>query len=121
MKATELMIGDWVFYNPNVFIEDEYEPTKEWRITQISNGEDINLAVEECYKPIPLTPEILEKNGFRYDNSPFIQGWCGYGLLIYNGRVTVGQNVSMECQYVHQLQHILRLCGLNEVADNFKI
>ena len=23
--------------------------------------------------------------------------------------------------YVHELQHALRLCGLNELADNFKI
>lgn len=23
--------------------------------------------------------------------------------------------------YVHELQHALRLCGLNELADNFKV
>ena len=28
LTEKELMIGDWVMYNPNVFIEDEYESTK---------------------------------------------------------------------------------------------
>ena len=26
-----------------------------------------------------------------------------------------------DCLYVHQLQHALRLCGLTELADNFKL
>lgn len=28
MEARDLMIGDWVLYDPNVFIEDEYECIK---------------------------------------------------------------------------------------------
>ena len=66
MKAEELMIGDWVMYNPNVFNEDEYEPTKECFPTKINNGEDIDLAIEGCYTPIPITHEILERNGFYW-------------------------------------------------------
>lgn len=54
-------------YNPNVFIEDEYEPSKEWFPTRINNGEDIDLAIEGCYMPIPITMQILEKNGFKMD------------------------------------------------------
>ena len=26
-----------------------------------------------------------------------------------------------QCEYVHQYQHLLRLCGLDELADNFKM
>ena len=26
-----------------------------------------------------------------------------------------------KCEYVHQYQHLLRLCGLNELANNFKV
>lgn len=67
IKVEELMIGDWVMYNPNVFNEDEYEPTKECfpiQIKSVKSGDDIDLVIEDCYSPIPLTPEILEKNGF---------------------------------------------------------
>lgn len=122
MKANELMIGDWVY---STFAE---HPCKVEGIEWVESGYAyVNISGVDGYKcieslsPIPLTPEILKKNGFRYDDSPFTQGWCGYGLLIYNGRVTAGQNVSMECQYAHRLQHILRLSGVNELADNFKI
>lgn len=121
MKANELMIGDWVISE----IEEAGRITelgRDW-IVALTYGNNNNAVTDELrhLQPIPLTSEILKKNGFCYDDSPFVQGWCGYGLLIYNGRVTAGQNVSMVCQYVHQLQHILRLCDKNELADNFKI
>ena len=70
LTAQDLQIGDWVMYNPNVFIEDEYVPTQEQYPTQIKNGEDIDLAIEGCYTPIPITPEILENNEFEYQ-----EGW----------------------------------------------
>jgi len=28
---------------------------------------------------------------------------------------------NVRVNYVHQLQHALRLCGLNELANNFKL
>ena len=30
-------------------------------------------------------------------------------------------NISGQIRYVHQLQHALRICELDELADNFKI
>ena len=62
LTEKELMIGDWVMYNPNVFIEDEYEPYQEWYPMKITSGEGIELAIEGCYAPIPLTTDILVKN-----------------------------------------------------------
>lgn len=134
MKANELMIGDWVMYNPNVFIEDEYELTKESYPIQIIRGEDINLAIEGCYQPIPLTLEILEKNGFK----PYIPEYhletvyaCQdvskaiadelYALWPYQDgsfylllRVDGKDMVRMDVHYIHQLQHALRLCGIKK-------
>lgn len=77
-------------------------------------------------EPIPLTPEILEKNGFeqnenvkgyQYPNDYVI--FCLEelsGVSIFNG---VYNDICINC--VHELQHVLRLCGLTELADNFKI
>lgn len=125
MEATELMIGDWVMYNPNVFIEDEYETAKEWFPTQINSGGDIDLAIEGCYTPIPLTHEILEKNGWVYnkeDEKFFPQTWvagglmlqdtddCGYRIVVtsdYDDEDT--NNTPFILLYVHELQHALRL------------
>lgn len=44
-----LMVGDYVYYDGNVFIEDEYEPAVELEIVKILNGDDIDLAYEECF------------------------------------------------------------------------
>ena len=64
MKATELQIGDWVgrVFNDNRIIEDYRQ------VDWIRTGE-IGMRYQKvwsigCIEPIPLTPEILEKNGF---------------------------------------------------------
>ena len=132
IKAEELMIGDWVMYNPNVFNEDEYEPTKECFPTKVNNGEDIDLAIEGCYIPIPLTPEILEKNGFvikkkwaqmgNFGDSPLIMWHFEDEPILrhFKHELEIHQNdtgkvhIHIPCEYVHQLQHALKLCGINK-------
>jgi len=83
LESKDLMIGFWVMYNPNVFIEDEYEPTKECYPIQIKSGDDIDLAIEDCYSPIPLTDEILHKLGFEKQHN------IGYVLDDYNGNIVI--------------------------------
>ena len=117
MKITELMIGDLVYnsyhkMNINWWYSDMVCPNG-----LIVTGRDI--------KPIPLTPEILKKNGFKD-----AEYWCEYKddkviiqcrLPIVRGRINGIVIENLKCEYVHQYQHLLRLCGLNELADNFKI
>ena len=76
-------------------------------------------------QPIPLTPEILEKNGWKDDGL-----WYEYQdgtntiqscLPDMRGIINGIEIKEFQCKYVHQYQHLLRLCGLNELADNFKI
>ena len=128
MKAKDLMVSDWVMYNPNIFIEDEYEPTKECYPIQIKSGDDIDLAIEDCYSPIPLTPEILEKNGFEqygkdaYCFSIHIQmagdGFEQQNITIHRMKVlelrTSTCTLLMPIKFVHQLQHALKLCGIEK-------
>lgn len=65
--------------------------------------------------PIPLTAEILEKNGDIKDicgvrdNGQGKECW----MLIYVPAINL--------YHIHELQHALRLCGLTELADNFQI
>ena len=115
MKAKELMIGDWV-YNPFT--------RKTLRLTF---GRDLDLAEDLCLEPIPLTAEILEKNGFtryreneelwdvgvfRLDLGLFavgIDNGCGTGMCMMPHGI-----MTFYCNYVHELQHALRLCGIEE-------
>lgn len=72
MKAQDLMLGDWVYglypsgerYKVPFRISavDTYPSNRSPRIVTFG-GYGFQ---EESLEPIPITPEILEKNGFRY-------------------------------------------------------
>ena len=114
MKAEELMIGDWM--------QTLQGPRK---VTIIGSEK---IAISHCgfshfipideITPIPLTSEILEKNGFVYSDLPFEQSWQQFGLSLYRGgngyRINCGQNVAMQIDSVHDLQHALKLCGIEK-------
>ena len=143
MKATELMIGDWVgrVFDDKRIIEDYRQ------VDWIRTGE-IGMRYQKvwaigCIEPIPLTSEILEKNGWiqcKYETCKSLYEYKGLHLrhtMIKrsNGRWVANVDGIVEkfpdeythsylrinVFYVHELQHALRLCGLNELADNFKI
>ena len=117
MKTTELQIGDCVAYRGNYV-----------KVTSLYAKNGSNMVgftdIEETWvdgsviEPIPLAPEILEKNRFVYSDLPFIQGWQQFGLTLYRGGkgylINCGENVAMVVNYVHQLQHALRLCGIDK-------
>ncbi len=105
MKAEDLMIGDWV-------VGGSEEPFKIGII-------DPDFLHWNEIQPIPLTPEILEKNGFsenyREEDLSYAQS-CGdvIGIHIYG---TNGLMEEMYFKYVHELQHALRLCGIEKEIE----
>ncbi len=113
MKTTELMIGDKVMLKVLSQIPNTYV-LHTWTANDYSR--DIQV------KPIPLTPEILEKNGWWYDSDDMWQHEeVGFYIEKWNGRFQCYDINDIKLDSVHQLQQTLRLCGLNELADNFKI
>ena len=117
MKANELMIGDWVQgYLPDTF-STIVGVLNAGMVAIRAKGAYIELSIDDI-QPIPLTAEILEKNGWKYNELPFIQGWEQFGLLLYAGgesyRINCGNNVAMKIDSVHELQHALRLCGIDK-------
>jgi len=135
MKATELQIGDWV--------TGKKWKEKPFQITRINDngkfyygvtakGTLVGPFLVEDLETIPLTSEILEKNGFelrdgflfhRIDDKPH-----HYDFKLKNSGVYSSEGYTLECgiylltiSYVHELQHALRLCGLFELADNLKL
>lgn len=132
IHANELMIGDWVC--------TEHDSTPR-QIDWIRTGEVglfWNKVVTPPYLvPIPLTPEILEKNGFemvskRDDNAGTMERYfyprIGYVYRFSNGEWEVdligyGRGFSGAAKYrgvikyVHELQHALRLCGIDKSIE----
>ena len=113
MKTTELMIGDKVMVKVLSQIPNTYV-LHTWTANDYSRDIQVN--------PIPLTPEILEKNGWWYDSDDMWQHEeVGFYIEKWNGRFQCYDINDIKLDSVHQLQQTLRLCGLNELADNFKI
>lgn len=91
------------------------------------------LAYNDLYEydeiePIPLTPEILEKNGFELRDDFFYHmvddNPHHYDFKLKNGNdgyILEYNTYNLIIRYVHRLQRALRLCRLNDLADNFKV
>ena len=141
LSIYDLMIGDIVIAEEYYLDEDTDEEVYNdhpFKIEGVSKSDSIYIDGEECrYEgnwmdgcqcetvgdiyPMPLTKEILEANGIRYQyGSPWWQKAYPYGNTD-KFEVHINEVTTVIVEYVHELQHALRLCGLREMADNFKI
>ena len=128
MEAKELMIGDKVMVKVLAQIPDTYV-LHTWTANDYSR--DIKVM------PIPLTAEILEKDGWErdidkeweYNNSHILPHYCyqwekqNVKIEMYAGLegFTISLIIGRRFYAVHELQHALRLFGLDQLADNFKL
>ena len=155
MKAEELMIGDWVLAegksvqvtNISVLGGDvirvmnpfmSYDIAYASNIIALSNGaKDINKI-----EPIPITEEILKKNGFKNDviaqKAIIAEGASNFSVILVSedNRITLNNideyinsfnkwhvhidtedmrtMCTSEITYVHELQHLLKLCKIDK-------
>ena len=147
LKVSDLSVGDWVGIDQaelnipsddlaTAYIEKLRKPI---RIKGISEDSDMVLAdIEivdewgsimmkcEDLRPIPITAEILEKNGWERYNDKFCQFvyFCGdmriishdsmdWTIAIFNEDWTKSK-IRTRILHVHQLQHALRLAGVDK-------
>lgn len=96
MKADELMLCDWVCIHG-----------ENWRVTMAT----LQLAWEEPDKvqPVPLTHEILEKNGWEFDelDGDYYNRKIHFRVLGGKSPYMIFDGVGIS--YVHELQHALKL------------
>lgn len=145
MKTKWLMIGDWLEYHgqyyrvlqaieavsnnfPMLLGEDFWDKCG-------YNGMRIIDGLEYLFiTPIPITSKILHDIGFSehkdFDgHSTFLNETELHDLSVweqdYKWRILIQQgsnaSVSIGVRYVHELQHAMRLVGLTEMADGFKL
>ena len=157
MKPTDLMLNDWVLWN-NRYVQivrtcayAYYNGHRDVWLAHCNDDNFIECRDISTISPIPLTYEILKKNGFSPETfltaewekevyfkefsscvvEPDDSGKYIFGTTIYWNKTdgdgspidwgTMYDSRIYNLQYVHELQHALRLCGLDELADNFKI
>ena len=124
LNCKSLMIGDWV-----------YNSSKEkCKVYAISNIFDSNIHLDNydkpndgCFElafevePIPLTTEILQKNGFKEIAKKCYRWEYAKGIYI-KADFTAEEPwidisgscyfTSPACRYLHELQHAMKLCGI---------
>ena len=133
MKEVKYIPGDLVKAdkNPNIIwkvkdVSQDKRGNVLYRVVAAEDNDAFIYLYEHQIAPVPLTPEILEKNGWFEDsfldsyksfykndrNYPSLHGQNtqnGYAFDIDIGETNIMTNVN----YVHQLQHLLFGLGLN--------
>lgn len=122
MKANELMIGDWVMSKELktpvkvCSIMNHYETT----IYFYYQGNEF-IVNSYQFEPIPLTPKILEKNGFYRSEIPtrdeighYYHRKTAPSSIFVSISFEDGRDFGNEIKYVHQLQHALKICGIDK-------
>jgi hypothetical protein len=127
LKISDLSVGDWVEY------EGLHYPITFVGYGEGGDGSLVNLIRPDlsCFickisdiHPIPITAEILEKNGFERSTSQFIvyhtdKVWISYDKPSETWSVTMyindfTSNLHANILHIHQLQHTLRLAGVDK-------
>ena len=132
MKATELMVGDWVNSDFGIFqIKEIFEDA-----VRDNRGNDYEF---DCISPILLTGEILISYGFELveigDNGPatlkanikryekwecktMIQTfYLSYDRHAKEYSMNAFSNHIIHIMYVHELQNAMRVCGVEKEIE----
>lgn len=131
MRREELMPGDWVRHKCNL------APVKIQGLTKkyFTYDDGYCGGVYDEIEPIPITAEILEKNGFKREEEGrgFSEPYCVYvnddfqyvvkvypkDIMDRYSRLEIGEYddneyMSLLINHVHELQHALRLADINK-------
>ena len=144
LKISELSVGDWVYHDDILFGR---EIAKVERLNENENGETIGIKVYRSdgafgvvgyiwtsptqgdLHPIPITAEILEKNGFVKSDDFLHKIDLPDNILLGVRRQTDGYIFELKrekrrigellviirgIRYIHQFQHALRLAGIDK-------
>lgn len=118
MKAEELMIGDYISVKPSrmpIKVAAVYHE----KVAYYAVVNKLEWVRESLLEPIPLTPEILEKNGFIEEQRDCQYKPLQYCVLVDGLWITIsGENYfEGKLEYIHELQHALRLCRIEKEIE----
>ena len=112
MNANELMIGDWVSYKGKMPCKIT-AICKDTVVVDNDTAQDWRIDFDKL-TPISLTAEILEKNGFvkQWNNNWQFNDY--HSIIISEDFYIAIFELSTRLDYVHELQHALRLAGIEK-------
>ena len=143
IKCKDLMYGDWCrsghgFPMQITNVGEDYA----YATFEGLEGDPWEFDDKDCQpSPIEITEELLKANGwdiyyYKFGDATFptccdkeVNGthleWKREILTIWidyeKDSDGLYSDIVVPCKYVHQLQHVLRLAGMTELANNFKV
>ena len=125
IKIRELSVGDWVRYrdaDANVRVSSIYSDGYVFIVGEEDSGISESVNAHHHIEPIPLTPEILEKNGISktYESDEYaVYKGEGFNVTEYYTELWEFEKHRnrLMIRNVHQLQHALRLAGVEKEIE----
>ena len=134
MNRLEYIPGDLVTYNGNIVT---IENSDGYYATYYDEDECLQEVNVNVIKGIPVTPEILKKNGWKQNGGQYsftFKSYTGYKVEYIGFFIEMFKNVHdmlkykyfqiflenkniYGCFYVHQLQHLLFGLGINHKME----
>lgn len=120
VKISDLSVGDWVEW-----MGERCKVDLPLLNTVFPHAKIYPAYTSATLQPIPITPEILEKNGFEVcDDAARLKLdrphslWLfkekeGWDLHLPSGE----QHINLRIEHIHQLQHVLRLAGVEKEIE----
>ena len=122
MKVTELMVGDFVL-TPIGRIAKVFEISSiDNEIGVFFTPADGDVFAPTELKPIPLTDSILLANGWELIGDFADYKYYRYGKIKDDVKYVKKSEIyvlrTIRFRYVHEFQHLLRLCDKEDLAAN---
>ena len=123
LKISDLSVGDWVKVKEEcVTISSIYDNGESYsdEVELIRDGIPFAVSSIIDIRPIPITPEIMEKNGihrtYEDDTYAIFRGDGLWAVKYSDGdwELSTPPVCRVDIKYVHQLQHALRLAGVDK-------
>lgn len=119
--AQKYIVGDVVMYDNKIMVVKEPRDGSHFDLSCPKEGLVYCLVAVDEIKPIPLTPEILNKNEWEYDGATWIFKKGNISIFILLDDKTYVAHLSvvrvLEFHFVHQLQHLLFDLGIKHEME----
>jgi len=135
LRAEDLMVGDYLTFTdvqndsrcPKLKVVVIDGATNELLVSVDGDPTLDRIDIDDELCGIPITPEILEKNGFRKLVTYGTKKWLcdNFRLNVYDSRETWrfcadtnrNEDSVIYIRFVHELQHCLKLCGIDKTIE----
>ena len=120
LKISDLSVGDWV-----AWMDERCKVDLPLLNTVFPHTKIYPAFTSATLQPIPITPEILEKNGFEVcDDTARLKLDRPHALWLFKEEERWdlhlpmgGQHINLQIEHIHQLQHALRLAGVEKEIE----